>query len=46
MRSQGKSLNMSDGDFPGGTVVGNLSANAGDAGSSPGLGGSYMLRSN
>ena len=26
--------------FPGGTVVENLPANAGDAGSSPGLGGS------
>ena len=32
--------------FPGGTVVGNLPANAGDAGSSPGLGGSHMPRSN
>ena len=31
--------------FPGGAVVGNLPANAGDAGSSPGLGGSHMLRS-
>ena len=30
------------GDFPGGAVVGKLPANAGDAGSSPGLGGSHM----
>ena len=32
--------------FPGGAVVGNLPANAGDAGSSPGLGGSHRPRSN
>ena len=32
--------------FPGGTVVENLPANAGDMGSSPGLGGSHMPRSN
>ena len=32
--------------FPGGTVVENLPANAGDRGSSPGLGGSHMPRSN
>ena len=32
--------------FPDGAVVENLSANAGDTGSSPGLGGSHMLRSN
>ena len=32
--------------FPGGTVVENLPANAGDVGSSPGLGRSHMLRSN
>ena len=32
--------------FPGGTVVGNLPANAGDTGSSPGLGRSHMPRSN
>ena len=31
--------------FPGGAVVGSLPANAGDMGSSPGLGGSHMLRS-
>ena len=29
--------------FPGGAVVENLPANAGDSGSSPGLGGSHML---
>ena len=33
-------------DFPGGAVVENLPANAGDTGSSPGLGRSHMLRSN
>ena len=32
--------------FPGGAVVENLPANAGDMGSSPGLGGSHMPRSN
>ena len=32
--------------FPGGAVVENLPANAGDTGSSPGLGGSHMLWSN
>ena len=32
--------------FPGGTVVENLPANAGDTGSSPGLGGSHMPQSN
>ena len=32
-------------DFPGGTVVKNLPANAGDMGSSPGLGRSHMPRS-
>ena len=31
--------------FPGGPVVENLPANAGDTGSSPGLGGSHMPRS-
>ena len=35
-----------DEGFPGGTVVENLPANAGDAGSCPGLGGSHMPRSN
>ena len=33
-------------DFPGGTVVVNPPANAGDMGSSPGLGRSHMPRSN
>ena len=32
--------------FPGGAVVENLPANAGDTGPSPGLGRSHMLRSN
>ena len=32
-------------DFPGGAVVKNLPANAGNMGSSPGPGGSYMPRS-
>ena len=32
--------------FPGGAVVESLPANAGDTGSSPGLGGSHMPRSN
>ena len=32
--------------FPGGAVVESLPANAEDAGSSPGLGGSHMPRSN
>ena len=32
--------------FPGGTVVENPPANAGDTGASPGLGGSHMPRSN
>ena len=33
-------------DFPGGAVVKNLAANAGDTGSSPGPGRSHMLQSN
>ena len=33
-------------DFPGGAVVGNPPANAGDTGSSPGPGRSHMPRSN
>ena len=32
--------------FPGGAVVENLPANAGDVGSGPGLGGSHVPRSN
>ena len=35
-----------NGGFPGGAVVENLPANAGDMGSSPGLGRSHMPRSN
>ena len=38
-----KDLNVG---FPGGAVVENLPANAGDTGSSPGLGRSHMPRSN
>ena len=37
---------MDSGGFPGGAVVGSLPANAGDTGSSPGLGRSHMPRSN
>ena len=33
-------------DFPGGAVVKNPPANAGDVGLIPDLGGSYMLQSN
>ena len=33
-------------DFPGGAVVKNPPANAGDTGSNPGLGRSHMPRSN
>ena len=39
-------LKKEDWGFPGGAVVENLPANAGDTGSSPGLGGSHMPRSN
>ena len=39
-------LKLSDRDFPGGAVVENLPANAGDTGSSPGLGRSHMPQSN
>ena len=42
----GNSLEMYWGGFPGGAVVENLPANAGDTGSSPGLGRSHMPRSN
>ena len=38
--------NKQGGGFPGGAVVENLPANAGDTGSSPGLGRSHMPRSN
>ena len=39
-------LRHSNRDFPAGVVVKNPPANAGDTGSSPGLGRSHMLRSN
>ena len=39
-------LKISKLGFPGGTVVENPPANAGDTGSSPGPGRSHMLRSN
>ena len=39
-------IKYSSWDFPGGAVVKNLPANAGDTGSSPGPGGSHMPRSN
>ena len=39
-------LKKKEGGFPGGAVVENLPANAGDTGSSPGLGRSHMPRSN
>ena len=41
-----KKINIQNGGFPGGAVVENLPANAGDTGSSPGLGRSHMPRSN
>ena len=41
-----KALKWTDVGFPGGAVVESLPANAGDTGSSPGLGGSHMPRSN
>ena len=43
--SSSPSFNNGGKGFPGGAVVENLPANAGDTGSSPGLGGSHMLRS-
>ena len=39
-------IRSNDLGFPGGAVVENLPANAGDMGSSPGLGRSHMSRSN
>ena len=39
-------IKKKEGGFPGGAVVKNLPVNAGDAGSSPGLGRSHMPRSN
>ena len=40
------SIKIRDRGFPGGAAVENLPANAGDTGSSPGLGRSHMPRSN
>ena len=40
-----RNKNINEG-FPGGAVVESLPADAGDTGSSPGLGGSHMPRSN
>ena len=42
----GNLFKIIDRGFPGGAVVENLPANAGDIGSSPGLGRSHMPRSN
>ena len=42
----GRVIKSPVGGFPGGAVVENLPANAGDTGSSPGLGRSHMPRSN
>ena len=39
-------INQDSRDFPGGSVVKNPPANAGDVGSSPGPGRSHMPRSN
>ena len=41
-----KNSNIKERGFPGGTVVKNPPANAGDMGSSPGPGRSHMPRSN
>ena len=41
-----KEKNSTNSGFPGGAVVESLPANAGDTGSSPGLGRSHMPRSN
>ena len=46
MRDYGKILKCPSRGFPGGAVVESLPANAGDTGSSPGLGRSHMPRSN
>ena len=46
MEDPQKIKNRATGSFLGGAVVENLPANAGDTGSSPGLGRSHMLRSN
>ena len=46
IRSSQKTLKKALEGFPGGAVVENLAANAGDTGSSPGMGRSHMPRSN
>ena len=50
MRASARPVEQKDGknvkDFPGGAVVKNPPANAGDTGSSPGLGRSHLPRSN
>ena len=46
LRALYKHLRCHPRGFPGGAVVENLPANAGDTGSSPGLGRSHMPRSN
>ena len=43
---EGTIRNTTERDFPGSSVVKNLPANAGDTGSSPGVGRSHMPRSN
>ena len=45
-KKKGSGKNSESPGFPGGAVVENLPANAGDTGSSPGLGRSHMPRSN
>ena len=45
-RTRDKDLRVISTGFPGGTVVKNPPANAGDTGSSPGPGRSHMPRSN
>ena len=50
MKASARTVEQKDGknmeDSSGGAVVKNLPANAGDTGSSPGLGRSHLLRSN
>ena len=45
-KRQEQRAKVQDVGFPGGTVVKNPPANAGDTSSSPSMGGSHMLRSN
>ena len=46
IKTSSNSVKNTNKDFPGGAVVRNPPAKAGDTGSSPGLGGSHMPRSN